>query len=140
MRGELHRLLMLAHDTSGQAQTNTILALRPLDKYESDWLTLEGELRRLRYERDGKSTTHMHARSYIYAHNNTITVGASWNKQVVMGSPEAGRALLSLMIGQSKTRKGSRCHTPLFTAVPPAAPGGLWPITSNPIIPICSTC
>ena len=45
-------------------------------------LTLEGELRRLRYERDGKSTTYMHARSYIYAHNNTITVGASWNKQV----------------------------------------------------------
>lgn len=118
LRRELHRLLMLAQDTSGQAQMSAILALRPLDKYESDWLTLDGELRRLRYERDGKSTSYMHAQSYIYAHNNTITVGASWNKQIVMGSPEAGRALLSLLIGQSKMRKGSRCHTPLFTAVP----------------------
>ena len=42
LRGELHRLLMLAHDTSGQAQTNTILALRPLDKYASDWLNAGG--------------------------------------------------------------------------------------------------
>ena len=119
IRLALHGLLLIVHETSSQAQTNLILDLRQLDP-KADWLGLDGELRRLRYEREGKSTSYMHARQYIYAHGGTIRVGADWRKdeQVVLGTPKAGLALLRQLQALGKTRKERPCHTPLFAAIP----------------------
>ena len=58
-----------------------------------------------------KSTTYMHrAVAYIYAHNNTITVGASWNKQVVAGST-GSRSRLAVVDDQSAKRGKARAVT-----------------------------